>query len=191
MQEIRIIEKQVLAERRSKLELIRFEKEQNGKTEIHEKEVFYRPAAACILLYDPDRQTVILLKQFRLPVFLMDKRPDLLFEACAGLLDEGELPEHAIIREAEEETGYRISEIEKIAEGYSSPAAFSEYVHFYIGKYSPELKVNQGGGLANEGESIEIIELSADEAKRKLLTGQIRDVKTLVLLQHALLKKLI
>lgn len=189
MPDIKILERQTLANKRSLLEQIRFEKTESGVTSTQERELFHRPQAASILLYDEDRKTVILTRQFRLPVYL-DKKEALL-EACAGLLDEGELPEHAIIREVEEETGYRISEIEKVAEGYSSPSSFTEYAHFFVGKYSPDMKVSQGGGLEEEGESIEVLEFPAAEIRAKLISGHIKDIKTLVLLQHALLHNLI
>ncbi len=189
MGEIKILEQRTLSEGHSKLELYKFEKATGTDAVVQEREVFFRPPAAAILLYDDERKTVILTRQFRLPVHLA--KHQMLLEACAGLLDEGELPEHAIVREVEEETGYRISEIKKIAEGYSSPASISEYVHFFIGKYSPDLKVSAGGGLADEGEKIEVIELSAKQARESLLSGSIKDVKTILLLQHALIQGLI
>lgn len=189
MPDIKILEKQTLSNNHSRLEKIRFEKTQSGEAKTFEREVFFRPAAAAILLHDEDRKTVVLTKQFRLPVYLDKKEP--LIEVCAGLLDEGEFPEHAIIREVEEETGYRISEIQKIAEGYSSPASFSEYIHFFVGKYSPDMRIHQGGGLEDEGESIQVLEFTGEEVRAKLKSGEIKDVKTIVLLQHALLHNLI
>ena len=189
MPDIKILERQTLAEHHSKLESIRFEKTQNGETQNLERVLFHRPPAATILLYDPNKKTVVLTKQFRLPVYL-DNNGQLL-EACAGLLDEGEFPEHAIIREVEEETGYRISEIEKIAEGYSSPSTFTEYVHFFVGKYSPDMRISQGGGLKDEGEHIQVLEFTGDEIRHKLRSNEIKDVKTILLLQHALLNNLI
>ena len=149
----------------------------------------FRPPAAAILLYDPERKTVILTRQFRLPVYLDKKEP--IIEPCAGLLEEGEFPEHAIVREVEEETGYRISEIEKIAEAYSSPAAFSEYVYFFIGKYSPDMRIGHGGGLQEEGENIQVLEFSGEEIRTKLKAGNFKDLKALVLVQYALLHNLI
>ena len=189
MPDIKILEKETLSNNRSRLEKIRYEISQNGDTDTREREVFFRPPSASILLYDPDRKTIILTKQFRLPVYLDKKEP--LLEACAGLLDEGEFPEHAIVREVEEETGYRISEIEKVAEGYSSPSSFSEYAYFFLGKYSPDMRITEGGGLKDEGENIQVIELTAEEARQKLKSGHIKDLKTLVLMQHALLHNLI
>lgn len=189
MPDIKILERQTLSENRSKLESIRLEKSQHGETQVLEREVFHRPHATAILLYDQARKTAILTRQFRLPVYL-DKKPELL-ETCAGLLDEGELPEHAIVREVEEETGFRISEIEKVAEGYSSPSTFTEYVYFFVGKYAPDMRISQGGGLKDEGEQIEVLEYSGEEIRQKLGSNEIKDVKTILLLQHALLNDLI
>jgi GDP-mannose pyrophosphatase NudK len=189
MPDITILERQTLSEYKSKLESIRVEITKNGETTVQEKVLFHRPHAACILLYDQQRRTVVLTRQFRLPVFL-DKL-DPILEACAGLLDGGELPEHAIVREVEEETGYRISEIERVAEGYSSPSAFSEYIYFFTGKYSSDMRISQGGGLKDEGENIQVLEFSGDEVRELLEMNKIRDVKTILLLQHALLKALI
>jgi len=189
MPDINILERRTLSDHKAKLESIRFENTQNGETTVQEKVLFHRPPAASILLYDPERKTAILTRQFRLPVYLNQK--DHILEACAGLLEEGELPEHAIIREVEEETGFRISEIEKVAEGYSSPSTFTEYVHFFVGKYSPDLRISKGGGLKEEGENIDVIELSAAEIRQKINRKEIKDIKTLVLLQHALLNDLL
>lgn len=189
MSHVAILKRETVYNERSRLERIQFEKEEKGQKNVYEKDLFFRPAAVAILLYDPERKTVILTRQFRLPVYL-DKREELI-ETCAGLLDEGELPEHAVVREVEEETGYRISEIRKIAEGYSSPAAYSEYVHFFTGKYSPDLQISAGGGLKEEGESIEILEYTSDQIREQLQKGQIKDVKTILLLQHAMLNSLI
>ncbi|MEJ6979813.1 NUDIX domain-containing protein [Pedobacter sp. P351] len=190
MPEIEIIQNDILSDKIYRLELIRLQKTKDGKTETQEREVYFRPDSAAILLFDPERKTVLLTKQFRLPVHLIGKK-DLLVEACAGILDQGELPEHAIIREVEEETGYRISEIRKIAEGFMTPASVTEYVYFFTGKYSPEMKVSEGGGKAEEGEDIRLIEIPAAEARELVLAGKIYDVKTIVLLQHAIIQNLI
>lgn len=110
-----------------------------------------------------------------------------LLEVCAGIIED-ESPEQCILREAEEEKiGYRIHEIEKVAESYMSPGAIVEYTHFFIGKYSPAMRISEGGGKKEEGEDIAIIELSYEEARLKLNSGQIRDAKTLILLQYAII----
>lgn len=190
MQEVEIVQKDILADRAYRLEWIKFRKTQNGKTQTQEREVYFRPEGAAILLVDDVRKTILLTRQFRLPVHLRGEK-DLLLEACAGIIDDGELPEHAIVREVEEETGYRISEIKQIAEGFMTPASVSEYMYFFTGKYSPEMKVSEGGGNEHEGEDIKLTELSGAEAKELLLTGKIHDVKTILLLQHAIIQNLI
>ena len=143
-----------------------------GEEQTQSREVFRRPNATVILLHDKERRKVLLTEQVRIPVFL-NQKTDHILEACAGLMDEGEMPEHGVIREVEEETGYRISHIQKIFEAYSSPGAYTECVHYFLGEYSPELKVNEGGGLEDEGEHIKIVELSFDEARELLSAGKI------------------
>lgn len=191
MQEVEIIQRDILADRKYRLELIKLNKTKNGETETQEREVYFRPEGAAILLIDPDRKTVLLTRQFRLPVHLREKTNNLLLETCAGIIDEGELPEHAIVREVEEETGYRISEIRQVAEGFMTPASVTEYVYFFTGIYSPEMKVSDGGGKQDEGEDIELVEISGAEVKDLLLKGKIHDVKTILLLQHAVINNLI
>jgi GDP-mannose pyrophosphatase NudK len=190
MPDVEIIDREVLAENAYRLELIKINQTTKGKTETLEREVYFRPEGATILLVDRDRKKVLLTRQFRLPVYLKGEK-EFLWEACAGIIDEGELPEHAIVREVEEETGYRISEIRLVAQGYMTPASVSEYVYFFIGFYSPALKVSEGGGKEGEGEDITLRELSFDEARALLRTGHVRDVKTILLLQHALIENLI
>lgn len=191
MADVKIVNQGTLSNSKYRLELFEIETTQNGQTETQKREIYFRPAATTILLHDPERKTVLLTRQFRLPVYLSRKRPELIIEACAGLIDDGELPEHAIVREVEEETGYRISEIRQIAEGFSSPASFMEYVYFFTGIYSQDLKVNEGGGKKEEGEHIELVEVQAAEARRMLERGEIHDVKTIVLLQHAVIAGII
>lgn len=187
MVDIKIINREILSEKKYKLELIEVEKSESGKTEKQQREVYFRPSATAILLCDPERKTVLLTRQFRLPVHLSSKKPEMIIEVCAGVIDDGEFPEHAIVREVEEETGYRISEIKQVAEGFTSPASFMEYVYFFTGIYSPDMRINEGGGKKEEGEDIELIEISFTEARKMLEAGEIRDVKTILLLQHALL----
>ena len=190
MHDIEILQREILADKVYRLELIKLNSTQNGQTEILEREVYFRPQGATILLVDPDRKTVLLTKQFRLPVYLKGEK-ELLLEACAGILNEGELPEAAIVREVEEETGYRISEIKLIAEGFMTPASVTEYVYFFTGKYTPEMKISKGGGKEDEGEYIKLIEMSGLEARDLVLSGKLRDVKTILLLQHAIISNLI
>jgi GDP-mannose pyrophosphatase NudK len=190
MREPEITKAERLSDGKYKLDLYKINTSVNGNPKELKREVYIRPEAATILLVDPERKTVLLTKQFRLPIYLKGIKEHLI-ETCAGLLDEGELPEAAIVREVEEETGYRISEIERVAEGFTVPASVTEYVYFYIGKYSPEMKIKDGGGLQEEGEDIEVLELSATEARELLKPGKLKDVKTILLLQHAVIHNLI
>jgi nudix-type nucleoside diphosphatase (YffH/AdpP family) len=190
MQDIEILERETLAEKAYRLELITIRQTSQGNTETLEREVYFRPEGATILLIDPKRKTVLLTKQFRLPAHIKGVK-DLLLETCAGIIDEGELPEQAIVREVEEETGFRISEINRVAEGFMTPASVTEYVYFFTGFYSPEMKVNEGGGKEEEGEDIRLVEISGAEARELLLAGKLRDVKTILLLQHAIIQNLI
>jgi len=163
----------------------------NGKEQTAQREVYHRSSSAAILLYDPDRRTILLAEQLRLPTYLNSNPSGYLLEACAGMIEKDELPEQCIVRELEEEMGYRISEIEKFAEAYLSPAAITEYMHFFLGKYSLEMKVNEGGGIETEGEDIRVVELSFNEAREKLFSGEIHDTKTILLLQHAIIHGII
>jgi len=190
MHEIKITDRETLANNAYRLELFTLNKSKNGKTQTQKREVYFRPEGAAILLIDAERQTVLLTRQFRLPVYLQGEK-EYLLEVCAGIIDEEELPEQSIVREVEEETGYRISEIKKIAEGFMTPASVTEYAHFFIGKYSPAMKVSEGGGKEDEGEDIELIEISTGEAKDLLMSGTIHDVKTILLLQYAVIHNLI
>jgi nudix-type nucleoside diphosphatase (YffH/AdpP family) len=114
----------------------------------------------------------------------------MLIEACAGLLDNDN-PEECIKRETEEETGYKISKVEKIYEAYMSPGSVTEILHFFIAEYSTEMKIADGGGLEDEGENIEVLELPFDEALTMIDSGEIKDAKTIMLLQHLRLKNIL
>jgi nudix-type nucleoside diphosphatase (YffH/AdpP family) len=157
---------------------------ENGEPEIQRREVFDRGNGAAILLYNKERQTVILTRQFRLPTFLNGNESGMMIEVCAGMLDEKN-PEDCIKRETEEETGYRIQDVKKVFEAYMSPGAVTEILHFFIAEYQPEMKVSEGGGLASEHEYIEVLELNFNEAMEKVYNGEIKDAKTIMLLLHA------
>ncbi|MGM8361342.1 GDP-mannose pyrophosphatase NudK [Flavobacterium sp. ARAG 55.4] len=149
-----------------------------------QREVYDRGNGAAILLYNTANKTIILTRQFRLPTYLNGNKNGMMIEVCAGLLDEDE-PEQCIIRETEEETGYRISKVEKIMETYMSPGAITEILYLFIGEYDASMKVSEGGGLEHEQENIEVIEMSFEEAYDKIATGEIQDAKTIMLLQYA------
>ena len=185
MSTIQILNKETLSNRKHPLRYITFEKpDAEGVFHTQAKEVYFRPDAVVVLLVDEVHEKITLTKQFRLPTFLNGNDSGYLVEACAGLVDEGETPEQTAIREVAEETGYEIGELEKIGAAYASPGGSTEYMHLFIAKYTPETKTSKGGGLAHEGESIELIELGFDKAREKLKQGAFRDIKTILLLQH-------
>jgi len=154
------------------------------------REVYDRGDGAGILLYNKHKGTVILIKQFRMPTYLNDNKDGFLVEVCAGLLDQDN-PEACIIRETEEEVGYRLKSVKKIYEGYSSPGVMTEKMHFFVGEYTDDMKVGAGGGLASEHEDIEVLEIPFEKAIGMLENGEIVDTRTIVLLQYALIHKLL
>ena len=141
--------------------------------------------AATVLPYNLAQRTVVLVRQFRYPVYV-NGYDDLLIEAAAGVLD-GEAPEVRIRAEAEEETGYRLGDIRKIFEAFSSPGSVTEKLHFFVAEYDPSMRISSGGGLADEGEDIEVLELPIDSALAMISDGRIVDAKTIMLLQYAAL----
>ncbi len=164
--------------------------EENKPTESHIREVYDRGNGAAILLYNSTEKTVILTRQFRLPSYLNGNKTGMMIEVCAGLLDQDH-PEQCIIRETEEETGYRISKVHKIMETYMSPGAITEILYLFVGEYDASMKVHEGGGLDAEQEHIEVMELPFDEAFAMIATGEIKDAKTVMLLQYAKINELV
>ncbi|WP_426478837.1 GDP-mannose pyrophosphatase NudK [Chryseobacterium sp. CBSDS_008] len=159
----------------------------DGTSETQSREAYDRGNGAVILLYNKLSNTVILTRQFRLPTYINGNATGMLIEACAGLLDNDN-PEDCIKRETEEETGYKISKVEKVFEAYMSPGSVTEILHFFIAEYSQEMKIADGGGLEEEGENIQVLELSFEESLTMIDTGEIQDAKTIMLLQHLRLK---
>ncbi|MEO6188228.1 MAG: NUDIX domain-containing protein [Ginsengibacter sp.] len=163
---------------------------QNGEWEHHEREVYDRGNGAVIMLYNKSNNKVILTRQLRIPTYLNGNESGMMIEACAGLLDD-ESPEHGIRRETEEETGYRIQNIQKVFEAYTSPGSVTEILNFFIAEYSSEMKVNEGGGAADEHENIEVIEMHFKEAVAMIERGEIKDAKTIMLLQYLQIHNLV
>ncbi|MFZ4928844.1 GDP-mannose pyrophosphatase NudK [Chryseobacterium sp. Mn2064] len=159
----------------------------DGTEETQSREAYDRGNGAVILLYNPSTKNVILTRQFRLPTYINGNTTGMLIEACAGLLDNDN-PEDCIKRETEEETGYKISKVQKIFEAYMSPGSVTEILHFFVAEYSAEMKINEGGGLEEEGENIEVLELSFEETLAMIDSGEIKDAKTIMLLQHLRIK---
>jgi GDP-mannose pyrophosphatase NudK len=159
-------------------------RKRDGTWETHSREAYDRGNGATILLYDPARGTVLLTRQFRLPTYVNGNASGMLIEACAGLLD-ADAPEQCIRREVREETGYDVRGVRKILEAYMSPGSVTEILHFFIAEYSPAHRASAGGGV--EEEDIEVVEMPFSEALTKISSGEIRDAKTIMLLQHAAL----
>lgn len=184
-QSVKIVEKKLLSDNWYKLYKYTYEvTDPHGKTLTQTREAYDRGNGAVILLYNRHFKTIILTRQFRLPTFVNGNADGMMVEACAGLLDQDN-PEDCIRRETEEETGYRIEHVHKIYEAYMSPGSVTEILHFFTGEYSKDQKVNEGGGVDHEQENIEVLELNFEDAWNMITTGEIRDAKTIMLLQYA------
>ena len=187
---VRILEKKLLSDNWYKLYKYTYEtNDKKGNKKIENREAYDRGNGATILLYNPTNKTVILTKQFRLPTYVNGNTDGLMIEACAGLLDKDNA-EDCIRKETEEETGYRITHVQKIYEAYMSPGSVTEILYFFVAEYSKAQKVNEGGGVEEE-ENIEVLELPFVKAWEMMEKGEIRDAKTIMLLQYAKLNNLI
>lgn len=162
----------------------------DGTVQQQSREAYDRGNGAVILLYNTVSKTVILTRQFRIPTYINGNKSGMLIEACAGLLDQ-DSPQDCIRRETEEETGYQIKEAEKIFEAYMSPGSVTEILHFFIAEYTNNMKVSDGGGLEEEEENIEILEIHIQDALRMIESGEIKDGKTIMLLQYIKLKNIL
>ena len=184
---VRILEERLLSDDWYVLKKTTFEYRcRDGRWERQSRETYDRGNGAVLLLFNVDRSTVVLIRQFRFPAFMNGCIDGLLVEACAGLLD-GEDPHTCIRREAEEETGFRIRSPRKILEAYMSPGSVTEKLHFFVAEYELQDRVSAGGGNAAEGEDIEVLELTLASALQMIGTGAIQDGKTIMLLQYAAL----
>ena len=191
IQDIRIVDTNVLSDNWYVLRKITYEyRKKDGSLHTQSREAYDRGNGAAILLYNPDQKTVILTRQFRLPTYVNGNTSGMLIEACAGLLDRDN-PEDCIRRETEEETGYRVHNVQKVFEAYMSPGSVTEILHFFIAAYSPQMKITSGGGVDGEEENIEVLELPIDKAMEMIESGEIRDGKTILLLQYIRLKKIL
>jgi nudix-type nucleoside diphosphatase (YffH/AdpP family) len=159
----------------------------DGSVTREQRETYDRGNGATILLYDADRRTVLLTRQFRYPVYVNDHPDGMLIETAAGLLDD-DSPEDAIRREAAEETGVQVGELQHVFDVFMSPGSVTERLHFYAAPYSPESRAGAGGGLAEEGEDIDVLEMPFDDALGMIADGRIADAKTILLLQWAALR---
>lgn len=184
---VRIIEERVLSDDWYVLKKTTFDyRSRAGQWQRQSRETYDRGNGAALLLFNAERATVMLIRQFRFPAFVNGCVDGMLIEACAGLLD-GDDPRTCIRREAEEETGFLVRSPRKVFEAYMSPGSVTEKLHFFVAEYELRDRVAAGGGDAAEGEDIEVIELTLADALDRISTGLIQDGKTIMLLQHAAL----
>ncbi|ATC26391.1 GDP-mannose pyrophosphatase [Caulobacter vibrioides] len=163
-------------------------KRRDGTWQTQSREHYDRGNGAVLLPYNIENRTVLLVKQFRYPAFV-NGCDDLLIEAAAGLLDDAE-PEVRIRAEVEEELGYRLGEVRKVFEAFMSPGSVTEILHFFVAEYDAAMRISGGGGHPDEGEDIEVLEMTMGQALAMIADGRIRDAKTIMLLQHLALTEL-
>lgn len=191
MNKVNILDTKILSDNWYILKKISFELlKANGQKQLMEREAYDRGNGATILLYNRQNQCVVLTRQFRLPTFVNGNETGYLIEACAGLLDKDNA-EACIKRETEEETGYKISQVTKVFEAYMSPGSVTELLYFFVAEYAPSMKVGDGGGVEEEHENIEVLEIPFTRALEMMQAGEIRDGKTIMLLQYAQLNNLL
>jgi len=191
MDKYKIVGTEILSDNWYTLKKITFEANQkDGTTFLQQREAYDRGNGATILLYNKQLKSVILTRQLRIPTYINGNESGLLIECCAGLLDKDN-PEDCIRRETEEETGYKITDVKKIFEAYMSPGSVTEILYFFIAEYDKEMKVSDGGGIHDEQENIEVLELPFSNALEMIKTGEIRDAKTIMLLQYAEINQLL
>jgi nudix-type nucleoside diphosphatase (YffH/AdpP family) len=186
---IRIKSVEILSDDWAKLTKTTFDYRRNdGSWETQIRQTYDRGDGAVILPFDRERSTVLLVRQFRYPAFVTG-HPEPLIEACAGLLDDHD-PETAIRKEAEEELGCRLRDVRRLYTPYMSPGSVTERLSFFTAEYRPADRISDGGGAADEGEDIEVLEIMLDEALAQVRDGRIIDAKTIVLIQHLKLEML-
>lgn len=182
--------RELLSDNWYKLEKVTFEYlRDDGIWEKQSREAYDRGNGATILLYNKVKGTVVLTRQFRMPTYVNGNEDGMMIEACAGLLEKGNA-EETIKMEVEEETGYKIEEVKKVFEAYMSPGSVTEILYFFIGRYEEGMKVSEGGGAEDETENIEVMEMTFEKALQMMETGEIKDAKTIMLLQYAQINNL-
>jgi GDP-mannose pyrophosphatase NudK len=190
-QKVSLVKEEVLSDNWYTLRKFTFDYQRpDGRWERQSREAYDRGNGATILLFNKEKQTVILTRQFRLPTYTNGNDTGMLIEACAGLLDKDNA-EDCIKRETEEETGYKIKSVKKIFEAYMSPGSVTEILHFFTAEYSADMKVSEGGGCDSEQENIEVLEIPFEKAFKMISSGEIKDAKTMLLLQYAQLNGLL
>jgi len=192
MSNLKNIEHISLSHEWAKLDRIDYDfKFKNGKWKRLSRETYNRGNGAAILLYNVAKGTVILTRQFRMPIYDQNQKEAMSIEVCAGAIDHNDSPLETVIRETEEEVGYRIEEAKQVLTAYTSPGALTEKMYLFVAAYNDAMKVNDGGGLETEHEEIEILELSFQQAIEMVEKEEIIDAKTIMLLQYAQIHKLV
>ncbi|WP_176454222.1 GDP-mannose pyrophosphatase NudK [Siphonobacter sp. BAB-5385] len=182
MNTVQVVSTEVLSDNWYTLRKVTFDyPKKDGSWQRQSRECYDRGNGAVILLYNREKNTVILTEQFRMPTYVNGNASGMLIEACAGLLD-ADSPEDCIRRETEEETGYRITQPERVFELYMSPGSVTEILYFFIAEYEDTHRINQGGGVVEE-EDIRVLELPFPQALQMMGSGEIKDAKTVLLLQ--------
>ena len=181
---VRIDEKTVLSDDHYLLRKVKFSwRRGDGTWQPTAREVYDCGDGCTILLFNRAKRSIVLTRQFRMPAYEQGYR-GLLVETAAGLLDGAE-PAVRIVSEAEEETGFTPVNLRKVFECYMAPGAVMQNIHLFVGEYDPAQPAGKGGGLADEGEDIEVLDLPFDDALAMLADGHIHDAKTIILLQYA------
>ena len=179
---INVIKNKILSENYFVLRNITYDLTQrDGQVVQHKREVYDRGNGATVLLYNSQKQSVVLVRQFRIATWVNGNADGMLIETCAGLLDDDE-PEDCIRKEAIEETGYQVKNVRKVFQLYMSPGGVTEIVHFFIAEYDDSLRENAGGGV--DDEAIDVLELPLTQAIEMIRSGEICDGKTVILLQY-------
>ncbi len=188
---IRNIKKEVLSDQWYTLNRYTYDyHKEDGSWETQQREAYDRGNGAAILLYNPVKKTVILTRQFRMPTYVNGNTTGMMIEVCAGMLDDQD-PVICIKKEVEEETGFRVEHVQKVIETYMSPGAVTEILHLFIAPYDDSMKIGKGGGVDDETENIEVLELPLTDALKMIQQGMIKDAKTIMLLQYAQIHKLL
>jgi nudix-type nucleoside diphosphatase (YffH/AdpP family) len=181
--QVRIVGADVLSDNYYPLKNVSYEqRRQDGSLQRQSREVYESASGAAVLLYNLERRTVVLTRQFRIGARLSGHH-GFLIEAPAGVLD-GASPEQRIRAEILEETGYQVEQVDKVLELFASPGSLTERVHYFLAPYDPDRRPGQGGGKADEGEDIEVLEFSFEDALARVASGEIADAKTVVLLLY-------
>ncbi|SKB62748.1 GDP-mannose pyrophosphatase NudK [Maribacter arcticus] len=188
---VKDIKREILSDNWYTLNKYTFEYQKpDGTWETQQREAYDRGNGAAILLYNANKGTVVLTKQFRMPTYVNGNDDGMMIEVCAGLLD-GDNPADCVRKETEEETGYKISNVKKVMQTYMSPGSVTEILYLFVGEYDESMKVSEGGGAEDETENIEVLELNFEKAMDMINTGEINDSKTIMLLQYAKLNALV